>query len=101
MERLLVIEDSTFFLNVITAGFKDESNVEISTAMTLADARECIEGATVPFTLALVDLRLPDANDGEAVDLTIDHGIPSVVFTSNFTTTFANAFSTRAFWISS
>ena len=84
MERLLVIEDSTFFLNVITAGFKDESNVEISTATTLAKARECIEGATVPFTLALVDLRLPDANDGEAVDLTIGHGIPSVVFTSNF-----------------
>jgi len=84
MARLLVIEDSSFFLNLIRKGFEDETAVELVTATTLAEAQTHLAEDAEPFALALVDLRLPDANDGEAVDLTLDNGIPSVVFTSNF-----------------
>ncbi|MBT6093473.1 MAG: hybrid sensor histidine kinase/response regulator [Rhodospirillaceae bacterium] len=84
MNRVLVIEDSSFFLNVIKTNFASETGVEIVTAMTLKEAEAHLENSVEDFALALVDLRLPDANDGEAVDLTIKYGVPSIVFTSNF-----------------
>jgi len=84
MERLLVIEDSSFFLNLIIKGFEDEPEIELVTAEDLAAAKAHLEDRPGDFALALVDLHLPDAQEGDAVDLTLNHGIPSVVFTSNF-----------------
>ncbi|MEH0072048.1 diguanylate cyclase [Pannonibacter sp. Pt2-lr] len=52
-------------------------------ARTLAEA-EALLGGSECFDLALVDLTLPDAPDGQIVDLCIAHKVPTVVFTSRF-----------------
>ncbi|MBO6786575.1 MAG: diguanylate cyclase [Rhodospirillales bacterium] len=84
MYRLLVVEDSKFFLNLIIRGFEHESDIEVVTATSLAEARATLESAEVPFAAALIDLRLPDAQDGEVVSLALADNIPTVIFTSNF-----------------
>ena len=45
------------------------------------------------FFVAIVDLELPDAAKGEAVDLVIEHEIPALVFTGNY-----NLQSQESFW---
>ena len=84
MERLLLIEDSRFFVNVICNAFKAQPTIDVVVAGTCAEAKAYLATAKPLPTLALVDLQLPDAPDGAAVDLVIDHGVPAVVFTSNF-----------------
>ncbi len=84
MQRLLVIEDSSFFQNLIVNGFRQAGDAEVVTATSLRDASAILEKEADTFALALVDLYLPDAHDGEAVDVALAHGVPVVVFTSNF-----------------
>lgn len=43
-----------------------------------------IDAAETPFTMAVVDLNLPDSPYGEILDLTIDRQIPTIVFTGTF-----------------
>lgn len=84
MEKLIIIEDSKFFLRVLMDGFRGQSDIEVVTAQTYQEAKELISKGGTTATMALVDLNLPDATDGEAVDLTLTHGIPTVIFSSNF-----------------
>ena len=84
MERLLVVEDSTFFKNLILGAFETEPGIEIVAVETMADAEAAMDADGTPFFLALVDLNLPDAPDGEVVSKTLACGIPSVVFTGTF-----------------
>ncbi len=84
MERLLVVEDSAFFKNLILGAFETEPGIEIVAVETMADAEVAMDADGVPFFLALVDLNLPDAPDGEVVSKTLAYGIPSVVFTGTF-----------------
>ena len=72
MERLLVV------------AFETEPGIEIVAVETMADAEAAMDADGTPFFLALVDLNLPDAPDGEVVSKTLACGIPSVVFTGTF-----------------
>ena len=84
MERLLVVEDSKFFKNLILGAFEFEPGIEVVAVENMAGAEAVMDADGAPFFLALVDLNLPDAPDGEAVSKTLARGIPSVVFTGNF-----------------
>jgi len=57
---------------------------EVTTAFTFAETREAVEQAKIPFNLALVDIDLPDAHNGEAVDWLAQQDIPCIVFTGMF-----------------
>ena len=83
MAKVLVVEDTKFFQLVLTqklalAGF------EVVSAGTLAAAREAMDTYADELFLGIFDLTLPDAAEGEAIDLAISRGLPVVVFTSNF-----------------
>lgn len=82
--RILLIEDSRFFSQVLYKGLMERVNVDVVIAATLAETMEAVENAGQPFNLALVDLVLPDGPDGEALEFVQKHGIPSIVFTSQF-----------------
>lgn len=53
-------------------------------ATSFAEAREKVERAEEPYFAAIVDLNLPDAENGEVVDYTLESGIPSVVLTGSY-----------------
>lgn len=80
--RILVVEDSKFFSNVICKTVLERIDAAIVPAFTLAQAQAAVEHAERPFNLALVDLILPDAADGEAVEWLLGKGVPCIVFTS-------------------
>jgi diguanylate cyclase (GGDEF)-like protein len=84
VDRLLVVEDSPFFRNIIVAGFAEEQGITVDAVGSRAEALDALDAATTPYALGLIDLRLPDALDGEVVTDVLERGIPTVVFTSRY-----------------
>lgn len=83
-KRILVVEDSPFFLNVTHRRLESELGVDVIDASCLEDARRVIQQEGDSIFLCILDIVLPDAPRGEVVDLAVDHGLPCIVFTSMF-----------------
>ncbi|GAB0110248.1 diguanylate cyclase domain-containing protein [Pseudoalteromonas distincta] len=80
MQRVLVVEDSKVVQQVLrhlTALYLD---VVVDFAWSLAECEAFIEKYN--YSLALVDLTLPDAPNGEVAKYTLAKKIPSIVLTS-------------------
>lgn len=83
--KLLLVEDSNFFRTVVARAIrKSIPQVDIAAASTLAEAQALLDENPGGYFLALLDLNLPDAQDGEIVDLVIGHRVPAVVFTGQY-----------------
>jgi diguanylate cyclase (GGDEF)-like protein len=80
MTRVLIIEDSRSFASLLAGRVRAELGFEVVTAATLAEARDLLS-RDADFMAALVDINLPDAPDGQSVDLTLAAGVPTIVFT--------------------
>ena len=80
--RILVVEDSKFFNNLVSKSIVKHIDAKVVSAMSFEEMRIAVEGSAEPFKLALVDIVLPDAPEGEAIDWLVAHGIPCIVFTS-------------------
>ena len=83
MPKILVVEDTKFFQQILTqklalAGFN------VVSASTLAATRQAMDEDTGELFLGIFDLTLPDAREGEAIELALSRGLPVVVFTANF-----------------
>ena len=61
----------------------ERTGAEVVTALTFAETRAAVEQGE-PFDIALVDVVLPDAPEGEAINWLIDKGLSCVVFTGVF-----------------
>ncbi|WP_339141873.1 GGDEF domain-containing response regulator [Pseudoalteromonas galatheae] len=80
MQRILIVEDSKVVQQVLRHLAAQHLDVEIDFAWSLKESKAFL--AQHQYTLALVDLTLPDAMDAEVVQLTLSHKIPTVVLTS-------------------
>ena len=83
MNKILLIEDSMMISRALSASIRKELNVEVDSAYTLADAKAKLAESHEYFA-ALVDLTLPDAPDGEALDEVLQWHIPAIVMTASF-----------------
>lgn len=81
-ERILVVEDNKGLAKLIARKMEKEIDVEVVLAHTMADAKSAIEQNN-NFFLALLELNLPDAPDGQIVDFILDQNILSIVLTGN------------------
>lgn len=81
--RLLIVEDSRAMLCAVEAVLKDTLDYPVDCASTLADASVLLEQHPGAYVAAVVDLHLPDADNGEMVDLALAKGIPVIVLTSD------------------
>ncbi len=81
--QVLLIEDSNVQAKIIQKQILALSNFETIICNTMQEAREALESPN-RFFVAVVDLNLPDAPDGEVVDLTLENGVPTVVLTATF-----------------
>lgn len=78
--NILIVDDSTFILSIVErALIKEFDTITIHKAQSFSQAEEITQ--RVFFHAAIVDVTLPDAPDGAAVDLTIALGIPTIVLT--------------------
>lgn len=81
---VLIVEDSTFFASILTRRIQDELDFNVDWQATYADAVKRIDSRKDEYLVALLDLTLPDAPNGEIVDYALQSGIPSIVFTGGF-----------------
>ncbi len=82
--QILVIEDSRTFSLALRQLLQAETGLPVTTCASLREVSDLIVAAPGAYAIAVVDLNLPDAPRGEALDWTVTHGIPSVVFTATF-----------------
>ncbi|NBN65737.1 diguanylate cyclase [Microvirga tunisiensis] len=91
MQTILLVEDATFFEKAALKKLADIGDYDVVIARDFAEAKRILETARHMPDLALVDLTLPDAPDGEIVDLCMAHKLATVVFTSRFEPRIRNA----------
>ncbi len=80
MQRVLVVEDSKVVQQVLRHLSAQYLDVAVDFAWSLNECQDYIEKHK--YSLALVDLTLPDAPNGEVAKFTLSHAIPTVVLTS-------------------
>ncbi len=78
---ILIIEDSKFFASMISREIQKRLGFKVEWKSTFSDAKAAIERSKDNFLVAVLDVNLPDAPNGEAVDYALNVGIPSIVFT--------------------
>jgi len=82
--NILIAEDSKFFSAAIQHKLKEIDDINIYLATSYKEAKQLIAEHKANFFLALLDINLPDAPDGEIIELTDKSEIPSIIFSSNF-----------------
>lgn len=80
---VLLVEDSKAVATLLRASINALQGISCSHASTLAEAKTLLEDDSDRFFVAVLDLNLPDAPNGEVVDLVQEYGIPVVVLTGS------------------
>lgn len=81
--RLLIVEDSRAMLCAVEAVLKDTLDYPVDCAASLAEAKVLLDRHPGTYLAAVLDLHLPDADNGEMVDLALARGIPVIVLTGD------------------
>lgn len=91
MVKVLIVEDSRSFATLVAKRIRLELGFEPVVAGTLAAAKAQFAKST-DYLAAILDINLPDAPNGESVDLAMAHGIPAIVFTSDVSDSLRESF---------
>ncbi|MBF0614810.1 MAG: response regulator [Magnetococcales bacterium] len=84
MNTILIVEDSSSFASLLKVRIQKALGVEVMLAKSMAETRAVLKAHADGFLLAILDLHLPDAPDGEIVDLMVIHSIPSIALTGMY-----------------
>lgn len=82
-KRVLLVEDSRMFSMAVKHGLETLHGISVTHCSTLASLRQTVESG-LDFSLAVLDLNLPDAPNCEALDYVIGRGIAAIAFTGSF-----------------
>ena len=82
-KKILIVEDIKSISNFIRRQIDAKLHFEAKCAYSFADTRKILESED-DFFVALLDLNLPDAPDGEVVDFVLAKKIPSIILTATF-----------------
>jgi diguanylate cyclase (GGDEF)-like protein len=82
MNKVLIVEDSQSLSALLKRKIESFLGYEVVQAYTLKETLACIEKDE--FFVALIDLTLPDAPNGEAVDPIVGKMIPSIILTGRY-----------------
>ncbi len=80
--KILLVEDNKALSKLISKKITENIDFEVDIAHTLKEAQTFI-GSKNSYFIALLDLNLPDAPNGEVVDYMISKKVPSIVLTAN------------------
>jgi PleD family two-component response regulator len=82
--RILLAEDSNVFTSMIGTRLKELFGIEVEICRNFEDLQLAYDRSSDPITLAISNINLPGAENGEALEYLIDLSIPTIVFTSTF-----------------
>ncbi|MDM9618772.1 diguanylate cyclase [Rhizobium sp. S96] len=83
-QTILLVEDSRMFSIALSHRFHVELGLNVKVCASLNALSEALSQQDGRYTMAVVDLNLPDSPYGEVLDCVIAHGIPTIVFTATF-----------------
>ena len=84
MPSVLVVEDNAALASMAKAILEDILGFTACIARNGAEAKSLLKNNPERFTVALVDLNLPDAPNGEIVPVVQSYDIPVIVLTGYF-----------------
>ncbi|MCX8999769.1 response regulator [Rhizobiaceae bacterium BDR2-2] len=79
--RIVVAEDSHMFTSMIGSSLKETLGIEVEICRNFEDLQLLYEKTSEPIALAISNINLPGAENGEALDYLIDLSVPVIVFT--------------------
>lgn len=82
--EILLVEDSRTYTAALKQRFDTEYGMKVTSCGTLEVLTAALAEKPGRFALALIDLVLPGAPSGEALDLVLSKGVPAIVFTASF-----------------
>jgi diguanylate cyclase (GGDEF)-like protein len=81
-EKILIVEDNKALSKLIIKKMETSLDFDVDAAYTFEEAKSLVEKDSDYF-VALLDLNLPDAPDGEVVDMILSYKIPSIILTGS------------------
>lgn len=93
--RILVIDDVESIRLSVQAVLAEATGLPIDCAGGLVETQQLLTQYAGQYFAAIVDLHLPDAKSGEAVDQVLAQGIPVIVLTGDLDENLRNAISFR------
>ena len=82
-DTVLIVEDSTTFSALLSRRINQVLGLDTVVAGTLKEATRILSECSNDFCVAVLDLNLPDASEGEIITPVLGYGIPVIVFTGN------------------
>lgn len=79
--RILIVEDNKALAKLLSKKLHTALEIEIDMAYSLHEAKLFIKRYS--YFLALLDINLPDAPNGEVVDYVLSKGVPAIVLSAN------------------
>ncbi len=84
MNKVLIVEDSRFISEGLRSWIAEYLHFEADVARSFQEAKALTAGEQLPYFVALIDLNLPDAPEGQAVDYMLSRGIGTIVVTGSY-----------------
>ena len=84
MRNILVVEDSPLVLKILEKMFHQQPDLQPLFCATMAEAQVMLETSAELLFAAIIDLNLPDAPNGEIVDLVLHYHLPCIVLTGSY-----------------
>ena len=82
-KRILIVDDSATVGMVVKNAISSVVGMPVDLARSLAACAQLIAEHPGQYQVAVVDLNLPDAVDGEAVDMVLGYGVATIVLTGS------------------
>jgi PleD family two-component response regulator len=82
--RILLAEDSNVFTSMIGTRLKELFDIDVEICRNFEELQLAYDQSSEPVTLAISNINLPGAENGEALEYLIDLSIPTVIFTGTF-----------------
>ncbi len=82
-KRILIVDDSATIGMVVKNAVNIVVDMPVDLARSLAACKQLLDVHAEQYQVAVVDLSLPDAKDGEAVDLVLSLGVATIVLTGS------------------
>lgn len=88
MKNVLIVDDSKFIRTIVELEISCITEVNIVTAKSYKETKILMK--KMDFHAAVLDVNLPDAENGEVIDLLLEKNVPSVVLTGQINDTVKN-----------
>ena len=79
--KILIVEDNQALAKLLKLRISSEFDFIVNTVSTYKETEEILQKEGKNFFASILDLNLPDAPDGEVVDLVISKQIPAIILT--------------------